>query len=155
MSGNGHPTEWISAWVDTKLQHLMTNLPTFLKDTNHLINLLSETRLETNSKIISLDVVSLYTNIPHEGGLKAILDVGGILDTQTDYTAVAELTELVLKNNIFKFDNKYYIQTQGTAMGTRLAPAYANIFMYNLEEPSYKKIIKLFSGKGSLMTSYV
>ena len=33
-----------------------------------------------------------------------------------------------------KFNGDYYIQTQGTAMGTRMAPAYANIFMYTMEE---------------------
>ena len=44
------------------------------------------------------------------------------------------LLEIILKNNTFEFNNKCYIQLQGTAMGTRLAPAYANIFMSKLEE---------------------
>ena len=39
---------------------------------------------------------------------------------------------IVLKNNIFEF-NKYYIQKQGTAMGTTMAPSYANVFMGTLE----------------------
>ena len=43
------------------------------------------------------------------------------------------LLEIVLKNNTFEFDNKFYKQIQGTAMGTKLAPAYANIFMGRLE----------------------
>ena len=44
------------------------------------------------------------------------------------------LLETVLKNNIFEFDGTYYKQIQGTAIGTKLAPAYANIFMGNLEQ---------------------
>ena len=38
MSGNGHPTEWISAWVDYKIQPLMLKLSTFVRDTTDLLN---------------------------------------------------------------------------------------------------------------------
>ena len=41
---------------------------------------------------------------------------------------------LVLKNNNFTFDGKHYLQINGTATGTKMAPSYANIFMWNLEE---------------------
>ena len=37
-------------------------------------------------------------------------------------------------DNVFEFNNKYYLQIQGTAMGTKMAPAYANLFMGKLEE---------------------
>ena len=41
---------------------------------------------------------------------------------------------LVLKNNHFTFDGNYYLQINGTAMGTKMTPSYANIFMGDLEE---------------------
>lgn len=41
---------------------------------------------------------------------------------------------MVLKNNVFEFNDKYYLQIQGTAMGTKMAPSYANLFMGKLEE---------------------
>ena len=43
---------------------------------------------------------------------------------------------LVLKNNVtvFEFNEQFYLQTQGTAMGTKMAPAYANLFIGKLEE---------------------
>ena len=40
-----------------------------------------------------------------------------------------KLLELVLKNNIFEFNRELFIQMIGTAMGTKPAPSYANIFM--------------------------
>ena len=46
---------------------------------------------------------------------------------------LAELIEITFKNNVFEF-NDYYLQIQGTAMGTKMAPAYANLFMGKLEE---------------------
>ena len=53
---------------------------------------------------------------------------------QPNTNTLITLLEIVLKSNTFEFNNKCYIQLQGTAMGTRLAPAYANIFMSKLEE---------------------
>ena len=41
--------------------------------------------------------------------------------------------ELDLKNNNFEFDGKHYLQKTGTAIGTRMAPSYANLFMHDLE----------------------
>ena len=41
---------------------------------------------------------------------------------------------MVLINNNFTFDGNHYLQINGTAMGTKMAPSYANIFMGDLEE---------------------
>lgn len=40
----------------------------------------------------------------------------------------------ILTHNIFKFDDKLFFQTFGTAMGTKFAPSYANLFMGNFEK---------------------
>ena len=43
------------------------------------------------------------------------------------------LLRLVLESNVFEFNKEFWIQLLGTAMGTRAAPTYANIFMNRLE----------------------
>ena len=53
-----------------------------------------------------------------------------------------KLLELVLHGNIFEFDDQLYRQIIGTAMGTRVAPTYACLFMGWLEE----KILKTWKG---------
>ena len=45
-----------------------------------------------------------------------------------------DLLKYVLKNNAFKFDNTIFMQLCGMAMGTRLAPALATIYVGDLEE---------------------
>ena len=40
-----------------------------------------------------------------------------------------DLLKLVLTWNNFQFDDKHYLQIGGTAIGTKLAPSFANIFM--------------------------
>ena len=40
---------------------------------------------------------------------------------------------LVLTKNSFVFNRKNYLQTHGMAMGTRMAPSYANLSIGKLE----------------------
>ena len=49
-------------------------------------------------------------------------------------SSLCKLLELVLTTNNFRFDNKDYLQIGGTAMGTKLAPSFANLFMGHLED---------------------
>jgi hypothetical protein len=41
---------------------------------------------------------------------------------------------MVLKKNNFTFNGDHYLQINCTAMGTKMAPSYANIFMGKLEK---------------------
>ena len=43
------------------------------------------------------------------------------------------LIEFKLENNVFSFNDEYFLQVCGTAMGTRMAPCYANIVMAEVE----------------------
>lgn len=54
-------------------------------------------------------------------------------DDLPDKHVVATLSRLVLELNSFEFNGSFFLQTSGTAMGTKMAPNYANIFMGNLE----------------------
>ena len=44
-------------------------------------------------------------------------------------TDIPILIDFNLKYNTLSFNDKYHLQTIGTAMGTKMAPAYAIIFM--------------------------
>ena len=43
---------------------------------------------------------------------------------------------LILKENSLRFSGKNYLQFHGIAMGTKMAVAFANIFMANIETNS-------------------
>ena len=45
-----------------------------------------------------------------------------------------DLLKFVLKNNVFKFGDQVFAQLHGVAMGTKLAPALATIYIGDLEE---------------------
>ena len=58
---------------------------------------------------------------------------------------------MILTMNNFELDNSHFIQLHGTAMGTRMAPANANLFMGDLEE----KLLAQFPLKLYLWWRYI
>ena len=48
--------------------------------------------------------------------------------------SITHLLEHVLYMNNFDFNDKHYLQVGGTAMGTKVAPSFANIFMAHFED---------------------
>ena len=59
---------------------------------------------------------------------------------------LVKLLTLILKCSNFEFKGKHYLQVQGTAMGTQMASAYANIFMGRLEGQLLRSVsLKPFS----------
>ena len=80
----------------------------------------------------------IYTNIPiHEGREAVIQNLPLNQDQpplQPQPVVIGELIDIVLQNNVFEFNDKHYLQKQGTAMGTKMAPSYANLFMGKIEK---------------------
>ena len=51
------------------------------------------------------------------------------------------MLRLILKENFFHFNGKHYLQTHGTAMGTKTAVFVANIFMAYIETTTVSKTV--------------
>ena len=136
VSSCGAPTERISEFVDHHLQPLVKLSPSYLKDTKDFLQKLSQLGpLPPGCILLTMDVSSLYTNIPHNEGMEACRKALNSRLSQTPPTHyLMEMIEQILTLNNFTFDGEHYLQTQGTAMGTKMAPSYANIFMTDLEE---------------------
>ena len=97
--------------------------------------------VDENVIFLTFDVVSLYTSIPHDLGIESI---GYWIEKYSDVMCdrftkefILSSIHLILKNNYFKFENDFYLQQSGTAMGTKMAPTYAILFMGFLEEKMY------------------
>ena len=95
------------------------------------------TKLPHGALLVTLDVSSLYTNIPNNEGIRAcakalLLHRSRHHKPQIHY--LIGLLRMVLTMNNFEFNGEHYLQTGGTAMGTRVAPSFANLFMADFEE---------------------
>ena len=131
------PTEHLSQYLDTLLQPIVHKLPSFLKDTNDTLTMLENFKSNppfSPSILYTMDVCSLYTSIPHQDGLQALkffLDKRVVKIPPTDI--LLRLAELVLTMNSFEFNGEYFHQISGVAMGTKMGPSYACLFMGHLE----------------------
>ena len=108
ISNCGFYTENISAFLDFYLQLLTREVKSYTKDTNDFLEKLrSLTDLPSDITLCSVDVAGLYRNIPHDEGLSA-LEKRLELKTEKKVTTstLAELAEVVLKNNVFTFGKK-------------------------------------------------
>ena len=131
--------EIMSKYLDYQLQRVVHLCPSYLKDSSSLLrNLKQQPKLPPGSTLLSADAVSMYTNIDTQHG---IASVSAWLhrhtrDLPSDFNIqmVTEALAVVMQQNVFQFDDTFWIQTTGTAMGTSVACVYATIYYSQHEE---------------------
>ena len=89
-------------------------------------------RIGDNSILVTMDVRSLYTNIPNKEGIEALETTLKIKNVGTRIISTFLQLVLTLNNLIFNYEN--YLQIESCSMGTKCAPSYANTFMGMFEE---------------------
>ncbi len=143
IAGPACPTHRLSNLLDILLQPLLVHVPSHIKDTIDFLNKLPST-VQTDTYLVTYDVVNLYGSIPHQLGLEAINywlhKHPDSVNTRFPHPFISNGLRLILENNVFKFGQDYYIQTKGTAMGTKVGPVYASLVMGYLETQLYSKI---------------
>ena len=80
------------------------------------------------------------TVILHHDGLRALKFFLDKRPNQEPSTSVlVRLAELVLTLNYFSFDGEHYQQISGVAMGTKMGPNYANLFVGFVEKQIFEQ----------------
>ena len=136
ISGCDGPTEKLSAFIDKLLQPIAQKQQSYLKDTTDFINYLEKIKVPKNAILVSIDVTSLYTNIPQEEGIETVCRAYDMFynnEPPVPTRLINLALRLILQENSFQFMEGHYLQTHGTAMGTKTAVAFANIFMAKIE----------------------
>ena len=83
-----------------------------------------------------MDVSSLYRNVPQEEGTEIACKA---YDSFHNYNppiprrCLREMLVLILNENSFQFNGENYLKTHETAMGTKMAVSFANIFMAKIK----------------------
>ncbi len=121
-------TNWLttnlSLWVCEELKPFMNLCPFVLKDSQSLlVQLRNQRRPLERCSLVTIDVVSLYTNMD-------IAQVTTILQQMLpERRDIIIAIEFILRNNYFIFKDKTYRQKNGMAMGTNMAVLVANLFV--------------------------
>lgn len=136
VSGIDSITSQIGRYIDYYLQPLVKLTPSYLKDTTSTIQLLEGIDIKGDYLLATVDVALLYTCIPQQLGVQAVthfLDQDhSITDVQKAF--IVELLEFATTHNYFWFNQNFFLQKRGVAMGAKFAPSLANLFMAKLEE---------------------
>jgi hypothetical protein len=163
IAGLKHPTIKISKFLDNLLRPLFDQMAK--EDTvSCAFELLkkfyqwSEIHMKKDTLLCTLDVSDLYTMIPQTEGvlsLKKMMDhlklkqIGGGGGVKTE--AVIKLSRFVVQNNYFSFNNQFYHQVRGGAMGSPLTLTIANCYMFFFE----RTIVNQIRNSGGLYVRYI
>ena len=147
-------TSKISEFVDHHLKPIVQQTTSYVKDTNDFINKLDacSDKVDEHTILVTMDVKSLYTNIPNDEGVGAVRQFLSRAGKSTLIPVITKFLWLILTLNNFIFNGKHYLQTNGASMGTKCAPEYANLFMADFEE---KFIYPRINGKCPLYLRYI
>ena len=140
-------TSKISEYVDYHLQPVVKEIPSYVQYTTDFLRTINQTDfVPGSSHLISLDVKSLYTNIPHAEGNKSVkTPVQKHSKRISSAKIITTFLVLILTLNNFISNSKNYLQIKGFVVGTICAPSYTNIFMDHFERKFIYPFIKTFS----------
>jgi len=95
----------------------------------------------------SLDVVSLFTNVPVDFVYEGISNRWNLIERNTSIPKdeFIKVVKLILESTYFSFNKTIYRQIFGTPMGSPLSPIIANLVLRDLKTKAINKLpFKLF-----------
>ena len=113
-------------------------VPSHLINTQHFLSRVHTTfpnGLHPDDILFTMDVSSLYSNIPVGEGILSVLEFmeDHLDDSDTAGLTTTDINKLlnsVFQNSYFRFGQDVFQQNMGVAMGNRLAPPFTIIFMH-------------------------
>ena len=133
ISTRGSVTHPLASWLASILSPYLSVLsPSHLKHSQDFIN---HIRPIPPTKMLSLDVFSLFTNVPlNETHLYIERKIEeGIIIPPIPSGPFIQLIRLCVESNSFSFHGNYYTQIFGVAMGSPLSPVLAGLWMCHIE----------------------
>ena len=128
------------AWLLHQIfRPFLSEVPAHLENTHQLLTKLKAIPAEqlAGKTPISLDVVSLYTNVNVQEAMEVINRLlrnkfqEAIWGIPID--SIMEILSYLLRNNSFHFDGAFFNQVRGLAMGSKISPTLAILVMDHFE----------------------
>ena len=139
VSSIDSPTYNLAKMITKILMPLVGASSHCVQNSTNFVQLLHNSYLQHNDVMVSFDVVSLFTMVPVAEAVDIILgrlhkDSG--LKERTDLTPniIIDFLKKCLTTTYFQYQDKFYKQREGAAMGSPLSPLIAYIFMEFFEE---------------------
>ena len=125
--------DW-SKWLDYWLQKLKNQIPTYVKDSQQILDEIRHIHIPPNAKLFTCDAHSMYSNIDTDHAIEVLswwlrdMYDKNLLPANFPLEAVIDAMTTIMKNNLFEFGDMYFLQLLGTAMGTSAAVMWATLY---------------------------
>ena len=130
ISSVGSVTYKLSKWLVKILSPIVGTISSSnIKHNMDLVDKLCNANIDFPFKMISFDVVSLFTKVPVNDLLEYLAESLDNYDLPFSTDIILELIQLCVCDSVFTFDGKFYTQKFGMAMGNPLSPVLSNLFM--------------------------
>lgn len=142
VSTCGTATYKLARFLAGILGHLVGKSRNHVKNSFTFADEVSKVVVPEGCVMYSLDVVSLYTNVPVDEVYECIKARYGELSRYTTipWESFEVALKIVLGNAFFQYDGKIYKQIFGLPMGSPLSSVVADIVMEKLEQQNINKL---------------
>ena len=140
------PTCILSKYLKTIITKSLPTPTSNIKNSWEFKQKIEKCNVSLNNVLLSLDVISLFTNISNELVLIDLEKRWELIKNNTSISKKSFLNavEFIFKSTFFKLYHKFYNQVSGTPMGSAISPIIADIVMVDLETemlPSFDFVI--------------
>ena len=138
MSYTGTPLYEVSKYIAKILKPYGKQKEQHTNNSKSFSTFIRQQTIEPDEIMISFDVTSLYTTIPIDQALLIIEDLLQHDNKLTDRAPltpnqILDLLSIILGTTYFKFNDQFYQQTDGAAMGSPTSAIVSEIYMQALE----------------------
>lgn len=129
------PTENMAKWLLNELNQIPPPPGCSIQNSKELVEKLKNIILKPDEILVSFDVTALFPSIPINLAIQYMEE--HLLRnriSQPKIQSYMKAAKTCMDQNYIQFRGKYYKQTSGTSMGSKLAPYLSNIFMSHFEE---------------------
>ncbi|XP_058840132.1 uncharacterized protein LOC131695616 [Topomyia yanbarensis] len=136
VSTIGAATYNVAQFLSGVIGNIVGKTEYHIKNSFEFADQITGTQITEDVVLFSLDVTSLYTNVPVDFALDCLNERWEEVEKHTsiDQHSFMEAVKLVLESTCFVHRGVIYAQTFGVPMGSPLSPVIANVVMERLEQ---------------------
>jgi len=142
ISSLNSPLYELACYLHKIIKDSVPEATSYVGNSFRLVNELKGKKLGPGYTLASLDVVSLFTNVPLELAYDAISDRWELIERNTiiPKNEFINAVRLVLESTYFSFNMVTYKQVFGTPMGSPFSPIIADLVLRDLETRAISKL---------------
>jgi hypothetical protein len=84
----------------------------------------------------------MYSNIPTHELINIIVDMANKDEIHEEIIKEIKLTELIIKQNYFKLNSKFYLQSEGLEMGAPSSAPLSEMYLQYIEHNQILDLLK-------------